>query len=453
MFSFWGFDADTAERAACEYPDIALTEGVCTSRGWSYKQISCASRFRASGILTVGRSGRAEVDVNGSTKTTKTKTPFIQKYLRMLTAPLLVFLPMTGFAQDWPSLWKSYAATFMDNQVRVIDHDSGDRTTSEGQAYAMFFALVANDRSRFDGLVHWTELNLASGDLTTHLPAWSWGKSTNNKWGVLDTNSASDADLWMAYALLEAGVTWKDAHYTWLGTALAKRIASEEVAEIPAFGTVLLPGAKGFHSNHVYRLNPSYLPLQVLLRLGHELPDGPWQQIASKVPDIVHGSAPSGFVCDWVEFRPGKGVIPASAGSFDAIRVYLWAGMLDPTTPHAADILKSIPGMGNYLHTSAVPPAKVNSDGSVIDLKGPVGYSGALVPYLAALGKNDIEKEQMSRLQAEFNPKNGLYGNPARYYDQNLIMFALGWKTRQFWFDAQGHLETIWKDQPSVGDR
>src|SRR5438105_1905284 len=91
-------------------------------------------------------------------------------------------------------------AGFMDNQVRVIDHDSGDRTTSEGQAYATFFALVANDRSRFDGLLHWTEINLASGDLTSHLPAWSWGKNPNNKWGVLDSNSASDADLWMAYA-------------------------------------------------------------------------------------------------------------------------------------------------------------------------------------------------------------------------------------------------------------
>ncbi len=94
-------------------------------------------------------------------------------------------------AQDWTALWKSYAAGFMDNQIRVIDHDSGDRTTSEGQAYAMFFALVANDRSRFDGLLHWTEINLASGDLTSHLPGWSWGKNPSNKWGVLDNNSAS----------------------------------------------------------------------------------------------------------------------------------------------------------------------------------------------------------------------------------------------------------------------
>src|SRR5947208_5042715 len=86
-------------------------------------------------------------------------------------------------AQDWTSLWKSYVAGFMDNQVRVIDHDAGDRTTSEGQAYGMFFALVANDRSRFGGLLRWTEQNLAANDLTAHLPAWLWGRGDNNQWG------------------------------------------------------------------------------------------------------------------------------------------------------------------------------------------------------------------------------------------------------------------------------
>jgi endoglucanase len=367
----------------------------------------------------------------------------MKSYSRSLLLLLMVF-PVNTVAQDWPSLWKSYTATFMDNQVRVIDHDTGDRTTSEGQAYGMFFALVANDRSRFDGLVHWTELNLAAGDLTTHLPSWSWGKGANNKWGVLDSNSASDADLWMAYALLQAGSAWKDAHYTWLGTALAKRIAAEEVTQIAGFGTVLLPGAKGFHSNGVYRLNASYLPPQVLIGLGHELPDGPWQQIEEKVPDILRGSAPNGFICDWAEFRPGKGVVPASLGSYDAIRVYLWAGMLDPPTPHAGELGKLLRGMAQYLHSNAVPPAKVKPDGTVVDPRGPVGFSGALLPYLAALGENNLEKEQMSRVQAQLNSKSGLYGNPARYYDQNLLLFGLGWKMRQFWFDAQGQLQTSW---------
>jgi endoglucanase len=341
-------------------------------------------------------------------------------------------------AQDWPSLWKSYVAGFMDNQIRVIDHDAGDRTTSEGQAYAMFFALVANDRARFEGLLHWTEANLASGDLSSHLPAWSWGKGANNKWTVLDSNSASDADVWMAFTLLEAGRAWKEPRYTSLGAALAKQIAAEEVVEIPGFGTMLLPGAKGFRHGELYRLNPSYLPLQVFMRLGHELPDGPWQQIATRIPAAIRGASPNGFCADWAEFKPGKGLSPSAPGSYDAIRVYLWAGMLDPGTSGREEILKSLSGMTRYLHATSIPPSKVKSDGTIEDPNSPVGFSAALLPYLSALGETNLESQQMSRVQSEFNSKSGLYGNPAKYYDQNLIMFALGWKTRQFWFDSQG---------------
>ena len=52
----------------------------------------------------------------------------------------------------------------------------------------------------------------------------------------------------------------------------------------------------------------------------------------------------------------------------------------------------------------------------------------------------------MSRLQAEFNSRGGLYGNPAKYYDQNPALFVLGWKRRQFWFDSQGRLNMAWKN-------
>src|SRR5207249_8840123 len=134
------------------------------------------------------------------------------------------------------------------------------------QAYAMFFALAANDRPRFDALLGWTERNLAAGDLRARLPAWLWGVSPAKQWTVLDDNSASDADVWMAYSLLEAGLAWKESRYTALGTALAQRIAREETANVPGFGAILIAGARGFRNGDAYRLNSSYLPLQLFLR-------------------------------------------------------------------------------------------------------------------------------------------------------------------------------------------
>src|SRR5579859_7929354 len=123
----------------------------------------------------------------------------------------------------WP-LWESYTRNAFDPQGRIVDHSAGDRTTSEGQAYGMFFALVANDRARFDKLLSWTQDNLAGGDLTARLPAWSWGKAPDGAWKTLDQNPASDADLWMAYTLLEAGRLWHDSRYEKLGTVMASRI-------------------------------------------------------------------------------------------------------------------------------------------------------------------------------------------------------------------------------------
>jgi endoglucanase len=346
-------------------------------------------------------------------------------------------------AQDWP-LWKSYSAQFMDNQIRVIDHDAGERTTSEAQAYAMFFALVANDRSRFDGLLRWTEQNLASGDLSAQLPAWLWGRRVGDRWGVLDQNPAADADVWMAYTLLEAGEAWNESRYTRLGTALAKRIAAEEVVEIPAVGVVLLPAPKGFHHRDSYRLNSSYVPLQLFIRLGRLFPDGPWQQIAASVPTVVKDSAPHGFAMDWTEFNKSETVTPSRIGSYDAIRVYLWAGLLDSATSERDSLLKALSGMVNCLHTSTVPPAKVRQDGSIEDSKGPIGFSAAMLPFLSALGETGLRNQQMDRVRSQFDSKTGLYGSPAKYYDQNLVLFALGSAERRFWFDAQGQLKTSW---------
>jgi endoglucanase len=151
-------------------------------------------------------------------------------------------LTATGGCKQGPwTLWDSYAARFIDAQGRVIDHTAGDRTTSEGQAYALFFALANNDRATFDRLLTWTQANLANGDLETHLPAWLWGKNKDGEWKTLDANPASDADVWMAYTLVEAGRLWRAPIYTRLGRRMMVQIASSEVADLPGFGPVLLP--------------------------------------------------------------------------------------------------------------------------------------------------------------------------------------------------------------------
>lgn len=358
--------------------------------------------------------------------------------------------------QPWP-LWEAYTAHYLDGQGRVIDHNAGDRTTSEGQAYALFFALVDDDHARFEKVLAWTQGNLAGGDLTSHLPAWDWGRTATGEWKVRDPHSAADADLWMAYTLIEAGRLWTDPRLGKLGHLLAQRIAREEVVIIPGLGTTLSPGSAGFHPDKTHWvLNPSYLPLPVVALLAHEEPHGPWAGVLRSLPKVVGGPATHGFAMDWVVASP-DGVKVAAAplaasttagaqptqpvGSYDAIRVYLWLGLADPLTPGRADLLAALPGMGAAVKVSAVPPLAVAADGRVLRADAPVGFSAALAPYLQALGLKAEAASEADRVVAMRNPATGLVGAPVTYYDQNLTLFSTGFSQGRFRFLRDGRLQ------------
>lgn len=83
------------------------------------------------------------------------------------------------------------------------------------------------------------------------------GQNSQNNWDILDPNSASDADILIAYNLLEAGRLWGNRRYLIMGTLLLQRIAQEEVMDIPGLGQMLLPGKIGFNDEDTWRLNPS----------------------------------------------------------------------------------------------------------------------------------------------------------------------------------------------------
>jgi endoglucanase len=391
----------------------------------------------------------------------------------ILIASLLMLCASGGCKPGpWP-LWDAYSAHFIDGQGRVIDHQAGDRTTSEGQAYALFFALVDNDRATFDRLLNWTQANLANGDLRAHLPAWLWGKNDKGEWKTLDPNSASDADVWIAYSLLEAGRLWKVPLYTGLGRQMMVLIAKSEVAGLPGFGPMLMPGPIGFQHGRVWTLNPSYMPLFLFERLALVDPAGPWRQIALGIPRMLAGSARHGFAMDWVDYAPGDGFYPTSelhpgnedsnknsnknsnkddkketeaqGGSYDAIRVYLWAGMTDSKDERRAALLNAVPAMSAYLVDHGSPPEKISSQGVPLAQDGPVGFSAAVLPYLNAFpGLSNLSDRQTLRMNAQKDQSSGLYGKDLAYYDQNLILFSTGYLDGRFRFGVNGEVRVKW---------
>jgi endoglucanase len=375
-----------------------------------------------------------------------------------LMLPLLI---VSGGCKLGPwKLWNAYSAHFIDDQGRVIDRAVAGRSTSEGQAYALFFALADNDRATFDRVLTWTQANMAHGDLQAHLPGWLWGQNKDGVWTLLDANSASDADVWMAYSLIEAGRLWNYPLYDHLGRQMMAQIAQHEVLDLPGFGVMLMPGPVGFAHERTpavqaWTLNPSYLPLFIFERLAVVDASGPWQKIALNIPRLLRQSAVHGYAMDWVDYVPGDGFYPstlphskatdAPLGSYDAIRVYLWAGMIDRNNRVRTEILDALPAMSTYLVDHDAPPEKVSDQGVPMAQDGPVGFSAALLPYLRAFPHQEKPSaRQLIRLSQQKDAASGLYGRDQAYYDQNLTLFATGYMEGRFSFGLGGELKVEW---------
>jgi endo-1,4-beta-D-glucanase Y len=370
----------------------------------------------------------------------------------MLTAASLLLALPSASQSVWP-LWTHYAEHFVQDGGRVVDHDRSGITTSEGQSYAMFFALVANDQASFDGLYRWTVSNLADGKLDEHLPAWSWGERPDGTKGPMDTNSASDGDLWIAYDLIEAGRLWKHPEYSIAGKALLKLIAQQEISHVHGL-SALQPAANGFEHNGTVVLNPSYTPLFLLHAAARVQPEGPWQQVATSLPLLLHGGSLGGFAPDWLQVSPEGTIKPVASpdkadgpatGSYDAIRVYLWSGLTAAGTPGRDALLKELSAMAVYMKTRSLPPEFALTGPPYLRGDGPISFSAALIPFLQASQATAAAAQQQRRLNASWSSHSELYGDPPRYYDQNLAMFALGYTEHRYRFRTNGDLEVSWQ--------
>ncbi|WP_333825319.1 glycosyl hydrolase family 8 [Pinisolibacter sp.] len=224
-----------------------------------------------------------------------------------------------------PALWAAWKARFVASEGRVIDDANGGVSHSEGQGYGMLLAVAADDRETFRTLWNWTRAHLSLRK--DGLAAWRW--RADRKPHVDDPNNASDGDILIAWALMEAGEAWNDA----AATAAARRIARAVFAAnvVPTrFGPTLLPGATGFGAGARKDgpvVNPSYWVFPALARLAEVTPDLDWRGVAASGEKLLAEArfGPANLPAEWVSIagavRPADG-FPATFG-YNAVRVPL----------------------------------------------------------------------------------------------------------------------------------
>jgi endoglucanase len=348
--------------------------------------------------------------------------------------------------EAWPA-WQRFKLLYLSAVGRVVDARSANEiSTSENQAYALFLALVGNDRAAFDLILSWTQVNLAASNLEKHLPASRWGRTddggTNDgDWRVLDPNATSAADLLIAYSLGEAGRLWNEGWYAQVGAALARNILQREVVTLPGLGATLLPGPDGFVSEHGWRLNAGYLPLSIIRGVARQLGEPLWKEIARSSERIILSSAPNGFAADWVELTE-DGFIPDrlthAIGGYDAIRVYLWAGMLPASDPARDRIAAAFRPMLNNVAKRAAPMEIVDTQTLEMRGEGSPGFSAAVLPMLANAHLSAALQTHRKRVAEESLQSN------QNYYSDALSLLGLGWLEQRYRFNHVGLLGVRW---------
>lgn len=344
-------------------------------------------------------------------------------------------------AAGWPA-WEGFKGAFVSEDGRVIDRSEDDlRTVSEGQSYALFFALVAQDRKAFDSILEWTENNLSAGNMGQQLPAWIWGKQ-GDSWGVIDANSASDADLWIAYALLEASRVWCHQPYAEKARSLGNLILDQESIQVSGLGLSILPGKTGFvEDDGAIRLNPSYLPPFMMARFANEWPDDSrWAQVYLASQQLLLKTGETGSYPDWVLYNNGQMSLPddEQRGDYDAIRTYMWIGMSNNGDPVASALIKQLSPMAAILMKRQFMPEWFEPlNGKHANEAGPPGFQVSMAPFLQAAGLPDMAKKFNTRSLKKADQESWLkYG----YYNGALSLFGQGYMDNLYRFNSQGEL-------------
>lgn len=156
---------------------------------------------------------------------------------------------------EFQQQWQTYKQSFYQDG-RVIDTGNGNITHTEGQGYAMLFAIEADDHQTFSELWKWTQRTLARSD---NLFSWKYVPcDTSDKRCIADPNNASDGEVLIAWALLRAERKWgKRYKYGRQAQSIIKKVRETLIIENDEY-TLLIPGEYGFINKESLQINLSY---------------------------------------------------------------------------------------------------------------------------------------------------------------------------------------------------
>ncbi len=274
---------------------------------------------------------------------------------------------------------RAFLRTYVAANGRVVRRDQGGDTVSEGQAYGLLLAEVADQPQTFARIWRWTASHLqqANGELRSHM---------SPDGTVVDTNPASDADLLAAWALSQA--TGTSAAETSEYRAQAHQIADSILAnETVDRGGQLFLTAGPWATGEPASLDPSYWAAPAFAALARFTGDPRFTQLADAATRATQKLTDDGALLppDWAKLTGATAAAepapnhqaPQIRYGLDAQRLVVWMAVSCDATDRAlaARWWTVLSRQGN---TGAIA---LTQQGDVID-----GQTNALSPVAAAAG-------------------------------------------------------------------
>ncbi len=353
------------------------------------------------------------------------------KILVLISAFILIFIAFKVDGNPTKNIcveraYKIYLKNFMSADGRIIDYERGDITTSEGQSYIMLRSLIMSDRKTFDLSWEWTKNNLQRKD---KLFAWLWGENEFGEYKILDENSASDADVDIAFALILAYEKWKNYDYLTHSIPIINSIWDKETKNVGEY-LVLMPGVSQTEQQKI-EVNPSYFSPYAfkVFQKYDDLHD--WNLVVESSYYYLNKLAETtetGLAPDWFLIEDDKIVLENSKRSdfsYDAIRVFLRTYLDYEKTKdkRALEILKTSDFFVDKWTKSKTFYTNYRQNGKLRDKNIFIGARAIIVNAIMTYDEN-LAKEMYKADVEPFILNENYWDNKKDYYGKNLSWFA-----------------------------
>lgn len=323
----------------------------------------------------------------------------------------ITLLANMAFADSWDNFKTSY----IQPDGRVVDHQNNHITHTEGIGYAMFFSVCHNDKETFQKLNHWLENNMPKNE--QGLYPWKWGENEKKVWTVLDTNNATDGDMWIAYAWLCASKKFKDEKYRNKALELIQSIQVHLIRTVDNH-KFLLPGIKGFETNTTITINPSYSIPFIFDAFYIESHNMIWNDLKYDALALLNlRYSTFRLHSDWIvydkEIHAFSLHLLRPYFSYDAIRIPLFWSIWSKLNPGETAVLHYLEGYQNILDLPYFPIFVDLAHNAVsLDHDGSGAMQNSLLYYSKISNNTNLSK------------KEGINEKKTTYYGDSLGLFS-----------------------------